>query len=183
MLPFATRDCTHLNDDVQVTATKTVKRTGKGSTTTTYFYQGTFITHGGALFVVPPRPRRSSTIAPGRDTEKKMLRVLCSTRLNPRADPSVARDCETPDGLRRVFSEMVRAAGTYPRQGSTETIASPPSGRRFDCLLLLGATRRAESGREGTMPPKVGGRINTARMHDKAWMVEGRALARCVRWY
>lgn len=160
------------SNDLQVTATKTVKSTGKGGTTTSYSYKGIFVTRAGALFVVPPNLlRKNAVIVDIRDTEKKMLRVLFSTGLNPRANPSVVRECDTPEGIRSAFSKMVRAAGDYPTVGSTQTVSSLASERRFDCLLLVRSAARgvrSESPGGRTIPRTVGRRVNVALKYNKA---------------
>ena len=147
-----------------------MKFTGKGGTTYSHRYAGTFVTRDGALMVVPPLPGRSNMSKSGRDTEKRMLKVLFSTNLNPRADPSVARGCETRDGRKSEFSKLVKAARDHEKkrvrgpllghhcwnQMRPNTISSPSTDRRFDCLLLVGAARGGEPHRQGSTPSKVG---------------------------
>lgn len=180
-LPVATQ--TSFNG-AQVTAMKVVKRTRKGRPGYLCSYSGTFVTRDDALLVVPPTPRRREKPNAGPDTEQKMLKVLFSTNLSPRADPAVADNCETQDGLRAEFSKMCKAARTHERRSSrgTNTISSPAVDRRFDCLLLVGATREGESHREG-MIPKVGTRANVdfASKDDNAGRLDRRALACCFR--
>ncbi|CAN0023178.1 unnamed protein product [Ectocarpus fasciculatus] len=143
---------------VEVTCNRTVKSTGKGSTTIIYTYKGTFVTRDGALFVLPhPNPKLSGP-KPSCRIEKRMLRVLHNTNRNPRADPSVTRRCETPDGLRAEFSKMVRAVPAKPAAGTNGEpfYRSHVQGRpdmpiardaaadqRFDCILLVGMDQTA----------------------------------------
>lgn len=104
---------------------------------------------------------RSKAAEAGRHTEAMMLMVLFSTNLNPRADPSVARKCETRDGLRPEFLKMARAARAHQRRRSSgnattlEIASSPALDRRFDCLLLVRAVRGGESNQAGTMPKEA----------------------------
>lgn len=135
-----------MHPNVQVTATEILVRTGKNGSIYRHNFTGTFITRDGALLVVPPGARRPNMSKVGRDTEKKMLKVLFSTNLyplNPRSDPSLAGKCETRDGTRSAFSRLLKASGT---RFSGCTQASPAIDRRFDCLLLVG----------GPISPKVG---------------------------
>lgn len=138
----------HLND-VQVTATQTLVRTGKSGSVFRYSYTGIFVTRDGALLAVPPGARRSNMSKVGRDTEKKMLRVLFSTNLNPRADPSIAEKCETRDGIRSAFSGLLKAPVVSIHWRGSSSTRSSPGNHRFDCLLLVGASQVHESDREG----------------------------------
>ncbi|CBN78446.1 expressed unknown protein [Ectocarpus siliculosus] len=152
----------------EVACTKTVKSTGKGGTKITYTYNGTFVTRDGAVFNLPPPTRRPKMHEASRRIEKRMLSVLHNTKRNPRADPSLARRCETPDGLRAEFSKMVRAVPRKPeasRSGGSfyrsHVLGHPnvPVERdaavdhRFDCILLVGTE---EPGRTPTKVLLVG---------------------------
>lgn len=169
-------------NDAQVTATKTLIQTGKGGPIYRYRYTGTFATRDGALLVVSPPPRKSHVSRVFHETEKKMLKVLFSTRLNPRADPAVAAECETRDGIRSAFSRLLKAAGNHPVRNALETRSNPDIERHFDCLLLVGAASVDEANREGSQPTKVGSVVNAdvARKHGNT---NGRKLASLFRSY
>lgn len=127
----------HCMHDVQVRCERFVRKTGKGGATYFHSYEGTFITSDGALFVLPPTGGRSMAPATGRKIEKRMLSVLFANNVNPKANPAVARRCETPKGLRSEFLRMVK---TVPARPVSETRSNPEqnaANRRFDCLLLM----------------------------------------------
>lgn len=165
-LPLTAQNGVHLNH-AQVTATRTVTYTAKRGESSRYSYEGTFIARDGALFAVPPTPRRPKTYEAGRDPEKKLLKVLFSTDLKPRADPSVAGRCETRDGLRSAYSRLIEAAGAHQERRIRGTRSSPAIGRRFDCLLLVGAATGGESNSRGSIP-KVRGRLSVVWRLDKS---------------
>ncbi|CAN0417089.1 unnamed protein product, partial [Ectocarpus fasciculatus] len=138
---------------VRATCTKTVESTGKGGVRTTYSYEGTFVTRDGAVFNLPPATGDPMAHPMFRRIETRMLSVLHNTKRNPRANPSVARRCETPDGLRAEFSKMVRAVPAKPAASTSGEafFVSRQSGhpdapierdaaadQRFDCILLVG---------------------------------------------
>ncbi|CAN0358931.1 unnamed protein product [Ectocarpus sp. 12 AP-2014] len=153
----------------EVMCTKTVESAGKRGTKIIYTYKGTFVTRDGAVFNLPPPNRRPKMHVISRRIEKKMLSVLHNTKRNPRADPSLARRCETPDGLRAEFSKMVRAVPKRPEAstsgggfyGSLVRGGHPnvpierhaAADQRFDCILLVGTE---EPGRTPTKVLLVG---------------------------
>ncbi|CAM9247604.1 unnamed protein product [Hapterophycus canaliculatus] len=133
---------------VNVTCKKETLRFSKGGSRSSYFYQGTFITCDGALFVFPPSTGRHMGCDSGPFGEQTMLSVLFSTGLNPRADACVTRRCQTPSGLRSEFSKMVRAVPRHPIRESTRTLSCPEqdvASRSLDCLLLIGGGTHARA--------------------------------------
>ncbi|CAN0164191.1 unnamed protein product [Ectocarpus sp. 13 AM-2016] len=148
---------------VRATCKKTVKRTGKGGAKIIYTYEGTFVTRDGAVFNLPPPTRLPMGPKPSRRIEKRMLRVLHNTKRNPRADPSVARRCETPDGLRAEFSNMVKAVPKKPEASTSgeafyrsHALGHPnvpfhrdaAADQRFDCILLVGTEQPGRTTRK-----------------------------------
>lgn len=134
-LPHATKRWVH---GVQVKCHKITRHTSKGGTTHFFVHEGTFITRDGALFVLPPSGSYSTVpTAEGRRIEERMLRVLFEKHLRPKEDPTVARLCETPEGLRSEFSKMCKTLQRKRSVGLQTT-----DERRYDCLLLVKGGRR-----------------------------------------
>lgn len=92
-----------------------------------------------------------------------MLSVIFSTRLDPREKPSVARRCETPDGLRSAFSRLVRAVSSTPVRDGTETVSLFGAGRFVPPLRL---PRAHDTGR------KWSNRWYTADRGGERWVEE-----------
>ena len=115
--------------------------------------------------VVPPPPGRSNMSRVGRPTEKKLLKVLFSSNLNPRADPSIAGIRETPDGRRSAYSRLFKAPiGSSGWESSCSR--SSPAIDRFDSLLLVGPSRGDEAGRGGSTSSQVGSRVESIYRAD-----------------
>ncbi|CAB1113359.1 unnamed protein product [Ectocarpus sp. CCAP 1310/34] len=87
---------------------KLAQKSGKGGIKYFYTYKGTFAACDGALFVLPPPTRLSNAPRSSHKIEKRMLRVLYNTNLNPRADPGVAsRAGDSCDKRKRQISNPI----------------------------------------------------------------------------
>ena len=147
---------------VEVSVTRSRATKGKGESKWVETFEGTFMTHDNALFVVPQMTEGEVAPPLSRAIEQDVLCVLFAEGMELLADRDVAARCRTTQGLKKEFHRLLEKARWELKQPPTSATRRPQQNKNcssFDCLLVVSGDSSAGEDQSERKVRRYGGLV------------------------